>query len=307
MGLVQSERFKSQEATKTLEEAMRVSIASRHDDLLPEISSNLVWDLADQRKFDDSEKWARFAEATIERGTASNPIAYAWLLNNIGVAYMFGGRLEESLEYQQRARVLKEKALGPDDPDVARTLNNIALTLNTLGRSREALDAIDRSLRIHRRILGDAHPETARDLSNRGEILAALNDPSGALKAYEEADAILEREFGRANAIVAFSLTGIGAALVGLQRPSEALEPLERALEIRRKEDPNGTRIGETEFALARALWDSHRETGRALTLAQSAVRHYGTQPSSAAQRAKIVDWLSHRAAAEKKIAAASE
>ena len=43
-----------------------------------------------------------------------------------------------------------------------------------------------------------------------------------------------------------------GLALVALQRSTEAIAPLERALEIRRKQDPDGTRLGETEFALAR-------------------------------------------------------
>ncbi len=295
VGAVQTELVRCEDATNTLEDAIRVSVASRHDDLLPEISSNLVWDLAYQRKFDESEKWSRFAEATIERGTASNPIVYAWLLNNIGVAYLFGGRVQESLEYQQRARLIKEKALGPDDPDVARTMNNVALSLNTLGRSKEALDLIDRSLRIHKRILGSTHPETATDLSNRGEILVAMSDFSGALKAYQEADAIFEREFGPMNATAGFSLTGIGIALVGLQRSSEAIDPLQRALDIRQKKDPDGARLGETEFALARALWDSNRETTRAVALAQSAVRHCGTLPSSLATRTKIAEWLAHR------------
>jgi tetratricopeptide (TPR) repeat protein/tRNA A-37 threonylcarbamoyl transferase component Bud32 len=305
MGLVQSELWRSDEAAKTFEDAMRVSIASRHDDLLPEISSNLVWALAEQRRFDESEKWSRFAEATIERGTESNPIAYAWLLNNIGVAYLLGGRLQEALEYQQRSQVLKEKALGSDDPDVARTMNNVALSLNNLGRSKEALDLIDRSLRIHKRTLGSTHPETATDLSNRGEILISLNDFPGALKAYEEALTILEREFGPTNAAVAFSLTGIGTALIGLQRPAEAIAPLERALEIRRKADPNGSRLGETEFALARALADAHREPSRALTLAQQAVKHYGALPSTATARTKIAEWLNHRGQAERKVASA--
>jgi tetratricopeptide (TPR) repeat protein/tRNA A-37 threonylcarbamoyl transferase component Bud32 len=306
LGLAQSELYKCEDATKTFEEAVRASIASRHDDLLPEISSTLLWDLANLRRFDESDQWSRFAEATIERGTASNPLAYAWLLNNIGVSYLLGGRVQESLEYQQRARVLKEKILGPDDPDVARTMNNVALSLSTLGRSNEALDLINRSLRIHKTILGATHPETATDLSNRGEILLAMGSFAEALASYQEANAIFEREFGPNDTTVAFSLTGIGNSLVSLGRPSEAIAPLEQALQIRRKADPNGARLGETEFALARSLWDAKTDRARALSLAQSSFKHYGPLSSSANARAKITEWLSHRSQAGTKPSLAS-
>jgi serine/threonine protein kinase/tetratricopeptide (TPR) repeat protein len=300
IGAVETELFRWSEAETTLEEAIRASVASHHDDLLPEISANLVWVLGNQSKFEESEKWSKFAEATIERGTEANPIAYAWLLNNIGGVYLLGGRLPESLEYQQRARVLKEKALGPDDPDVARTINNIAVSLNSLGRSKEALDAINLSLRIHRRTLGQAHPQTATDLNNRGEILTAVNDLPGALKSYQESNVIWEREFGPASPAVAFSLTGIGSTLVSLQRPGEAIAPLQRALRIRQEHDPDGSRLGETEFALARALWDSRRDAERAIALAQKALQDYGRLASSSDARSKILKWLAYRGRIEK-------
>ena len=181
-------------------------------------------------------------------------------------------------------------------------MDNIALSLNALGRYKEALELVERALRIYRHILGSTHPETmAGDTINRGEVLAAMNDFAGALKSYQEANTIWEQEFAAADPRVAFSLTGIGTALVGLQRSSEAIAPLERALDIRQNHDPDGARLGETEFALARALWDSHREAGRAVMLAQSAMKHYGALPSSTAARTKLAEWLAHRNRASKR------
>jgi tetratricopeptide (TPR) repeat protein/tRNA A-37 threonylcarbamoyl transferase component Bud32 len=306
LGAVQTELYKCEEAAKILEEAVRASVASRHDDLLPEITSYLVWALGDLRKFDESERWSHFAEATIERGSASNPVVYAWLLNNIGASYLAAGRTHEALEYQQRARALKEKVLGPNDPDVARTLNNVALVLNNLGRPQEALELMNRSLRIHTTTLGRSHPQTATDLVNRGEILAAMLDFQGALKSYEEADTIFEREFGADDNSVAYSLTGIGATLVSLHRPNEAIAPLKRALSIRQKSDPAPSRLAETEIALAHALWDSDRDPEHALTVAQSAVSHYGAVTASATARTKAIEWLSRRRAEKKARAALS-
>jgi tetratricopeptide (TPR) repeat protein len=160
---------------------------------------------------------------------------------------------------------------------------------------------IDLSFRIHRRALGSTHPHTATDLSNRGEILVAMNDLPNALKSYQEANAIWEREFGSTSPALAFGLTGVGVTLVGLGRPVEAIAPLEHALEIRRKHDPDGSRLGETEFALARAIWDSRRDGVRSSSLAQKALRDYGQLPSFVAQRAQIAEWLSHHDRASKR------
>jgi tetratricopeptide (TPR) repeat protein/tRNA A-37 threonylcarbamoyl transferase component Bud32 len=304
-GAVESELIRWTDAAKTLEDALRASIASRHDDLLPEISATLVWVLGNQSNFEESNRWSRFAEATIERGAGSNPLVYAWLLNDIGGVYLLGGRLQESLEYQQRARVLKEKVLGSDDPDVAGTINNVALSLNALGRAKEALAQIELSLRIHRRTLGTTHPQTATDLNNRGEILAAMNDLQGALKSYQDANTIWEREFGPTSPALAFGLTGVGVTLVGLHKSSDAIAPLERALDIREKHDPDAARLGETEFALARALWEARRDGTRSVLLAQKALKHYGQLPSSMGARSAIAQWLSHRGTSTKETNAA--
>ena len=291
-GIVEGEVLRCEDAQKTLEEALQAAMASRHDDLLPEISANLVWVYGYQRRFDDSNRWSRFAEAAIERATTPNPIAYAWLLNNIGTVYLLQGRVSESLEYQQRARVLKEKALGPDSPDVAGTITNIELSLNALGRSKEALALSDLSLRIRRRALGNTHPEIATELNNRGEILLSLKDYPLALGAYKDADTIWEREFGANNAVIGYALTGVGRALLGLGKPNEALEPLRRALEIRQKLDPDDDRLGETEFALARATLDAGHDPALAETLAEKALRHYRQMPPPAIARAEVVEWL---------------
>jgi tetratricopeptide (TPR) repeat protein len=197
------------------------------------------------------------------------------------------------LEYQQQARLQKEKTLGPDDLDVAGSINNISLTLNALGRSKEALEMNDLCLRIRRHALGTSHPQTAQALNNRGEILLSLHDAPHALEAYREAGVNLEREFGPTSASVAYTLTGIGRALVDLARSGEALEPLKRALRIRQKEDPDEARLGETGFALARAMWASSQDPA-AMTIAQTALKHY-RQAHAADSQSEIVAWLSAR------------
>jgi tetratricopeptide (TPR) repeat protein len=293
MGTAEAELGRMADAEKTLDEALRVAIASRHDDLLPEISSWQVWVLGYERRAPDAERWKQLASATIERVGATNSVAYAWLLNNIGAMYQIQERYAESLEYYERARAIKEKELGTDDPDFAASLGNIALTLSKLGRHEEALRMNDRCLRIYRRAMGDQHPRVANELHNRGEILSADGKYAEALAAYEAAKRILEREFGPDSALVAYTLTGIGESLVDLDRPREAVPLLERALDIRERSDRDNARLGETEFALARATHGAHpQQSSQYLALARRALDHYRAASTSSKSLEEVDAWL---------------
>ncbi|HTA18067.1 MAG TPA: tetratricopeptide repeat protein [Polyangia bacterium] len=292
MGRATSELGENVDAERILEEALHASVASRHDDLLAEISASLVWVVGFQGRFSDADRWRRFAEASIERSSVEDSIAYSWLLNNVGVIYHLQGKLSASLEYQRRALGIKEKVLGADDPDVAATLSNMALTLNTLKRSDEALSTIDRTMSIFKHSLGAAHPRVADALSNRGEILLSLGRPAEALVGYQDAQRIWEREGGADNPATAFALTGIGRSLTALNRSREALTPLESALSLRKQHGADGTLIGETEFALAMALWSSQRDPGRATALATSALAHYSSVSTSSIEKERIRSWL---------------
>jgi tetratricopeptide (TPR) repeat protein/predicted Ser/Thr protein kinase len=291
MGAINIELGRNADAEGTCEEALRASVASRHDDLLPDITAGLIWATGFQRRFAEAEHWMRFADATIERTGNSEAVVYAWVLNNMGAVYHVQGRFAESLEYQQRARKIKEKVLGPDDPDVAVTLGNVALALNGLGRADEALTLTDRSLRIRKRALGESHPRVADELSNRGEILFSLHRFLEAIGAYGDAREIWEREFGPDAPAVAYALTGTGRSLIALGRFREAIPELDRALTIRQRYDSDAARLGETEFALATALWGDHH-TDRSMTLAHRALNHYGQLPASEAAQSEISKWL---------------
>jgi len=293
IGVADTELGRNAEAEQNLELALQASVASHHDDLLPEIAGTLVWVVGFRGRYEDADRWRRIAESSIERTGVHDSIAYCWLLNNVGVVYHLQGRLSEALEYLRRAAGVKEKLLGPDDPDVARSIQNMAMTMNALKRSAEALPLVNRSLQIEQHALGDSHPRVAFGLSNRGEILLSLARPADALDDYRKAQTIWEREVGPADPAVAYALTGIGRSLVALGRPREAIEPLERALKIREDHDPNAARLGETEFSLATALWDAHRNLEEATAIARRSLGHYSEVPTTESNAGRVRSWLS--------------
>ncbi len=70
----------------------------------------------------------------------------------------------------KRSLAIKEKALGPDHPDVATSLNNLALLYYTQGQYAQAEPIFKRSLAIWEKALGLDHSNVAMSLEN----LAAL-------------------------------------------------------------------------------------------------------------------------------------
>ncbi len=97
---------------------------------------------------------------------------------------------------------------------------------------------------------------------------------------------------------LAYSFHGIGVCRVDLGRPELAIDPLESALSLRRKAADPGE-LGQTAFALARALWNSRADRSRAIELARQAseqladVEPFGRESPEAHAVAR---WLERRA-----------
>ena len=68
---------------------------------------------------------------------------------------------------------VKEKALGPDHPEVALLLNNLALLYQVQGRYADAVPLYKRALAIREKALGPDHPDVAGSLNNLAELYRA--------------------------------------------------------------------------------------------------------------------------------------
>ena len=70
-------------------------------------------------------------------------------LNNLALLYQSQGQYAEAESLYKRALAIREKALGPDHPDVARTLENYAALLRKAQRNTEAeeMEARAKSIR----------------------------------------------------------------------------------------------------------------------------------------------------------------
>ena len=88
-----------------------------------------------QADYAEAEKQS---EAALKEAEAFDDVRLATSLNNLALLYKAQGRYAEAEPLYQRALAIREKALGPEPPDVATSLENYADLLRKTGRVSEA-------------------------------------------------------------------------------------------------------------------------------------------------------------------------
>ena len=107
-------------------------------------------------------------------------------LNQQAIQLYNQGRSSEAIPLALRALAIREKALGPDHPDVAVSLNNLAELYRAQGRYAEGEPLHKRALTIREKALGPNHPDVALSLNN----LAGINHAQGR---YSDEEPLLKR------------------------------------------------------------------------------------------------------------------
>jgi len=191
-------------------------------------------------------------------------------LSNLGRALHGLGRYEEARQLHERSLALREKALGPDHPNNSLSLNNLGLALQGLGQYEEAKRLHERALALRQKALGPDDPLSANTFIYLGGALTRLGRYEEARQRFEHGLALREKALGPTHPRLALALLGLGELHLARGKPGEALAPLERAVAL-----AQGSDLAEVRFALARALWETKRDTAQALALAAQAEQHW--------------------------------
>jgi tetratricopeptide (TPR) repeat protein len=291
VGLTGVRTHNSNAIEKTLVEAYRLADASRHDEVRAQVATTLVFSAGYQEgHFADALRWYESGTAVLQR-LGGHELQQAWLYNNVGCAYETHHDNDLAVTYLRRGAELKQKVLGPDNADVAISEGNLGNVLQGMGRNEEALPHTDRAIAIFEKRLGSEHPDLAFQFANRAEILNALGRYEEGRRSFERARAIFDHEPESNAASLASALTGIGLSYIGEAKPEDAIAPLERALALHSDHQGDSSDRARTLFALARALWESNRDRGRARRLAEEAKSAYAKAAVDA--QVTVVDgWL---------------
>jgi tetratricopeptide (TPR) repeat protein len=163
--------------------------------------------------------------------------------------YFTQGKHEAALAEDQRSLELYQRALGADDPRVARALGGIGADLVSIGRSDEALKYCERAIASYEQLGGPEHPDVAWAIFDSALILSDQGRFDESLTRLKRALAIRERALGPDHPDVASALLGLAEVLERVGRYDEALAATNRALGIETKLGPES---GDVAWALNR-------------------------------------------------------
>ena len=211
-------------------------------------------------------------------------------LNNRALLYHEQGEYADAEPLYQRALAIREKALGPEHPQVAQTLNNlaglyreqgkyakaeplyqrsldileVAANLNDLallyhnqGKYAEAEPLYQRALVIAEKTMGPEHPQVAANLNNLAGLYRDQGKYAEAEPLYQRSLDILEKALGPEHLQVAASLNNLAALYHNQGKYAEA-EPLyQRSLDILEKAlGPEHPQVAQTLSNLAELYRD---------------------------------------------------
>jgi tetratricopeptide (TPR) repeat protein/predicted Ser/Thr protein kinase len=283
---------------KVHEEAVWTALTVKRDDVAASAAAQLASEVGyTLGRQEEGWRWARLSNALLDRMGPGHDLVRAWLFHNEGNIKFLQNDLPGALELYRSSLALKEKVLGPDNPDLAITTSAIAEGLHRMGENAEALTMVERARATTVRAYGPDAADLGRLLSNEGEYLVALGRAKEAVPVFQDALARFGRN-GPEPPMLAYPLTGLGQAWLALGRSSEARPVLEHAL-VLREAVADSIDAAETRFALARALWDDARERPRARGLATAARDAYAKAADAAHARTQVATidaWLAqHR------------
>jgi len=277
-----------------LRDGFAAGVESHHDEAAARAAALIPAILADRlHEAGLGRQWLEIARAQIAR-IGGNAMLSGTVDNGESLVLQLEGRGLEGAALAERARQQQEKALGPEHPYTIFAMNNEGMAFEVAGQYDKALEVLTaaRDLAVH--ALGAVHPYVGILENNRGEALNLLHR-------YAEAHRTLLRtlEIWKASGMdpmaLSYARTALGLALLGERRPLEAIDPLATALETRVGAKAAADLVGETRFALARALWARPGQRARAEELARQARADYATLKASGVPPpalAQIDAWL---------------
>ena len=184
-------------------------------------------------RFDEAEEaYRRALELAQPAGSHADDAVLATLYHNLGGLDHARGQYVEGEPYARRGVAIRERLLGPDDPEVASDLAALAPLLDGQGKRQEAAALLTRAIAILERAYGPNHCELAVSWNN----LAALRDAEGngpeALQLYRRALDLKRRCLGPDHPDVATTLNNLAVLLKKQGQRSEAARLYDDALGI---------------------------------------------------------------------------
>ncbi|MCB9283132.1 MAG: tetratricopeptide repeat protein [Lewinellaceae bacterium] len=137
--------------------------------------------------------------------------------NSLGDLYFYASKFWKAYKYYQKTLDIREKALDPNHPDLAKSYCNLGNVYFYAGGYSKALEFCKKALAIREEVLDPNHPDLAVSYNNLGCIYLNTGEYSNALeyckKALEIGEKVLDRN--HPNLATFYSNTGAAYAETG--------------------------------------------------------------------------------------------
>lgn len=210
--------------------------AGRYDELAAEVWIRLAtWQASlEGQELDRARTSTRHADALIERMEGNDSLRADLDVARGNIEYE-SGNYEQAREHYQAALATRERILGPEATEVARTLENLAMVARYQGRHDEALTYSKRALVLLEKNVGSNHPLVSKTLTTIGLTLEGRGDFAEARKMHERALTITDKTYGPEHNNMAVALTNLANTVGELGETDEAIALYTRALRIQEK------------------------------------------------------------------------
>ena len=218
-----------------------------------------VGTLLDNDKYPEAEAWARRWVSEAEAKTGPDSLETANALDALATA-LFVVKVTDIPEKRQiaeRALAIRERSLGPEHLDVARSLYTLGRILWQAGEYKEAKDTWERALAIREKALGPTHAAVRILLANLAAVLTDMGDCAAALPLAERYVKLLEKAYSPEHAFFGRGLNVLFRAHYCAGNYTEARRVLERALAIKEKASgPEHASVASDRINLGQLLWE---------------------------------------------------
>jgi len=265
LGRLQATGAAAAAAEATLQEAIGAAARAKDDTMAARAWSSLIYAVMAQDALDRGLSLRFAALAAVDR--AEDPVARAWLLNNLGTLHGARGEHEAAREHFEQALAVKQQVVGPGHLDTGIAWINLGLALKDARRLDEAAAAFEHAHTIVLSTVGASHLTMAHVETGLGHVRQLQQDLPVAIEHHRRALEIRERALGPHHLLVAKSLEHLGKTELRQGELDGAVEHLRRALEIYERAGGGGNaKVGASCVWLAEAeLGRGHRDEARAL------------------------------------------
>jgi len=243
----------------------------------------------------DAETQARAALLAMDAGGEGDTYAAAQVADRLVEALLQGGKgtRPEALAFAQRAVALKEKLIGRQDAEVARSLERLGRVL-VVRNDPEAQPTLLRALGLLEASLGPDHLDVALARNSLGEaFLVQAGDSDAAMTWLKQALAIRERAAGPDTPVVADTLRLIGQCLSSKGDFEAATSYLRHSVEIYVQAlGPEHPEVASSLTALGHSLLRSGDYAGAEANLERALQILDGALGSDSPLAASTLSWL---------------